>query len=208
MNTLVDVRDALGSVQAPTLVMHRRGDQDSRVEEGRYLADHIPGARFIELSGADHFVAVDADQILDQVETFLADIDVPPEPALALGAVLVVAGPPDVVRSLGAARVARTPAGDAVAVYDGPATAIRDALAVLKGRGDARFGLHIAEIPRAGAVVDGPGIDVAVRLAARAEPGELLVSATVRDLTAGSGLPLVAAGDGAYRPALPTSPAT
>ena len=60
MNSLMDIRDALGSVRVPTLVMHRRGDRDSRVEEGRYLAERIPGARFVELSGADHFVAVDA----------------------------------------------------------------------------------------------------------------------------------------------------
>src|SRR5262249_21656813 len=65
MNSKVDVRGVLGAVQAPTLVLHRRGDIDARVEEGRYIADHIPGARFVELDGADHFVAVDPDQILD-----------------------------------------------------------------------------------------------------------------------------------------------
>ena len=81
MNSLIDVRDALGSVRVPTLVMHRRGDRDSRVEEGRYLAEHIPGARFVELSGADHFVAVDANQILDQVEEFLADLGSAPAAA-------------------------------------------------------------------------------------------------------------------------------
>ena len=74
MNSLIDVRTALGSVRVPTLVMHRRGDQDSRVEEGRYLAERIPGARFVELPGADHFVAVDSNQILDPLEQFLADL--------------------------------------------------------------------------------------------------------------------------------------
>ncbi|HET9997095.1 MAG TPA: alpha/beta fold hydrolase, partial [Nocardioides sp.] len=75
MNSLVDVRDTLGAVQAPTLVLHRRHDVDAHVEEGRYLADHIPGARFVELDGADHFVAVDPDQILDPVEEFVRSLE-------------------------------------------------------------------------------------------------------------------------------------
>jgi pimeloyl-ACP methyl ester carboxylesterase len=198
MNTLVDVRDALGSIRVPTLVLHRRGDQDSRAEEGRFLAEHIPGARFLELPGADHFVAIDSHQILGPVEEFLSTLDAVPAPQLALGAVLAVRGP---VPALSAVRMARTPAGTAVAVYDGPATAIRDALAA--GRGEARYGLHIAEIPRTGSVVDGPGVAVAERLAERAETGQLLVSATVRDLIAGSGITLVPAAGGAYQPALP-----
>jgi pimeloyl-ACP methyl ester carboxylesterase len=205
MNSLIDIRDALGSVQVPTLVLHRRGDRDSRVEEGRYLAEHIPDARFVELSGADHFVAVDANQILDQVEEFLADLGSMPAPPRALGAVLAIAGPG--AESLSAGRAAHTPEGRTVAVYDGPAAAIRDALSVLSGphRMRTRFGLQIAEVPRTGPVVDGPGVEAAVGLAERAVPGQLLVSSTVRDLVAGSGLALLPAGEGAYRPALPTS---
>ena len=207
MNSLMDVRGALGSVRVPTLVMHRRGDRDSRVEEGRYLAEHIPGARFVELPGSDHFVAIDANQILDQVEQFLADLGSTPAPPRALGAVLAVAGPAGVAGSLSAGRPARTPDGQTVMVYDGPAAAIRDALSVLsrpQGRG-TRFGLQIAEVQRTGPVVDGPGVDAAVNLADRAAPGQLLVSPTVRDLVAGSGLSLVPVGDGAYRLAVPTS---
>ena len=71
MNSLVDVRDVLGAVQAPTLVLHRRHDVDANVDEGRYLAERIPGARFIELDGTDHFIGVDPDQILDPVEEFV-----------------------------------------------------------------------------------------------------------------------------------------
>jgi pimeloyl-ACP methyl ester carboxylesterase len=206
MNSLIDVRGALGSVRVPTLVMHRRGDRDSSVEEGRYLAEHIPGARFIELSGADHFVAIDANQILDQVERFLAGLGSAPATPRALGAVLAVAGPGAVAGSLAAGRPTHTPDGQMIIVYDGPAAAIRDALSVLSGPqgGGTRFGLQIAEVPRTGSVVDGPGVEVAVRLAGRASPGELLVSPAVRDLVAGSGLALVPAVDDAYRPALPT----
>jgi pimeloyl-ACP methyl ester carboxylesterase len=71
MNSLVDVLGVLPTVRVPTLVLHRRGDQDSRLEEGKYIADRIPHARFVELPGADHFVAVNPDEILDEVEIFL-----------------------------------------------------------------------------------------------------------------------------------------
>jgi pimeloyl-ACP methyl ester carboxylesterase len=67
----VDVRHVLPAIRAPTLVLHRSGDGDTRVEEGRYVAERIPGARFVELPGDDHFVAIDPDQILDEVERFV-----------------------------------------------------------------------------------------------------------------------------------------
>ncbi|HEY7103830.1 MAG TPA: alpha/beta fold hydrolase [Mycobacteriales bacterium] len=205
MNSLIDVRNALGSVRVPTVVLHRRGDQDSRVDEGRFLAEHISGARFVELSGADHFVAVDANQILDQVERFLADLGRPPAPPRALGAVLAVAGAGAVAGSLSGGRTAVTPDGRAVVVYDGPAAAIRDAQLLLSGRQGSglRLGLQIAEVPRTGPLVDGPGVEAALGLADRAAPGQLLVSATVHDLVGGSGLPLEPVGDDAYRLALP-----
>ncbi len=210
MNSLIDVRGALGSVRVPTLVIHRSGDQDSHVEEGRYLAEHIPGARFVELSGSDHFVAIDANQILDQVDGFLADLSSAQAPPRALGAVLAVIGPDAVAGSLSAGRAAHAPDGRTVIVYDGPAAAIRDALSVLSGPlgGITGFGLQIAEVPRTGPVVDGPGVEAAVAFAERAVPGQLLVSPVVRDLVASSGLSFSPAADDAYRPALPTpSPA-
>ena len=205
MNSLIDVRTALGSVRVPTLVMHRRADRDSRVEEGRYLAERIPGARFVELAGADHFVAVDSNQILDPLEQFLADLGSGVAAPRALGAVLAVAGPAALDGSAFAGRAARTPDGQKVVVYDGPAAAIRDAQSVLAGPhgGDTRFGLQIAEVPRTGSLVDGPGVEAALSLAARATAGQLLVSPAVRDLVAGSGLSFAAAGDDAYRPAMP-----
>ena len=71
MNSRIDVRALLPAIRVPTLVVHRGTDYDVRVEEGRYIAERIPGARFVELPGADHFVAIDPDQILDAVEPFL-----------------------------------------------------------------------------------------------------------------------------------------
>jgi pimeloyl-ACP methyl ester carboxylesterase len=207
MNSLIDVRGALPAVRVPTLVMHRRGDHDSRVEEGRYLAEHIPAARFVELSGADHFVAVNANQILDQVAQFLRELGSAPVTPRALGAVLAVCGSDEAVVSLSGGRAAHTPEGFPVVVYDGPAAAIRDAMALLAeppGKG-LRLGLHIAEVPRAGPTVDGLGVVGAVRLAEHALPGQLLVSPVVRDLVAGSRLAFEPAGDGAYRVALPTA---
>ena len=73
MNSLIDVRALLPAIRVPTLVVHRGTDYDVRVEEGRYIAERIRGARFVELPGADHFVGVDPDQILDVVEPFLAE---------------------------------------------------------------------------------------------------------------------------------------
>jgi pimeloyl-ACP methyl ester carboxylesterase len=73
MNSLIDVRALLPTTHVPTLVVHRGTDYDVKVEEGRYVAERIPGARLVELPGADHFIAVDADQILDAVEPFLAE---------------------------------------------------------------------------------------------------------------------------------------
>jgi len=207
MNSLIDIRGALPAVRVPTLVMHRRGDHDSRVEEGRYLAEHIPGARFIELSGADHFVAVNANQILEPVAQFLSELGSELVTARALGAVLAVFGPEVVVSSLPRGRAARTPEGQPVVVYDGPAAAIRDALALLAGPAgeDVRLGLQIAEVPRTGPTVDGPGVDGAARLAKRALPGQLLVSPAVRELVAGSRLSFVASGGDAYQAVLPTA---
>jgi hypothetical protein len=205
MNSLIDIGAALGSVRVPTLVLHRRGDQDSRVEEGRYLAEHIPGARFVELSGADHFVAVDANQILDHVASFLVGLGSVSAGPRVLAAVLAVAGSTTMAESPSAGRTAHTPDGRTVIVYDGPAAAIRDALSTLSSpRGvDARLGLQIAEVPRTGAVVDGPGVEAALRLAERAAPGQVLVSPAVRDLVADSGLSFTPAGHDAYRPAPP-----
>lgn len=210
MNSLIDVRGALPAVRVPTLVLHRRGDHDSRVEEGRYLAEHVPGARFVELSGADHFVAVNPNQILDQVAQFLDELGSAPVTPRALAAVLAVAGPDEVVSSLSGGRTADTPEGQPVVVYDGPAAAIRDALAVLAGPlgASTRLGLQIAEVPRTGAIVDGPGVEGAACLAERASMGQLLVSSAVRDLVAGSRLSFVPAGEGAYRAGWPAAAAS
>lgn len=203
MNSLVDVRDVLGAVRAPTLVLHRRDDIDSRVEEGRYLAEHIPGARFVELDGADHFVAVDPDQILDPVEEFVTGLDDAGAPTTALTTLLAVdvdsTIDPGWVRGILADVLrdhqgvpATNAAAEVLATFDGPGRAVRCALALVDrasaGNLELSVGLHTAEIERRGAAVSGAGVAITVSVADRAPNGEVWVTSTLRDLLAGSGL--------------------
>ncbi|MDF2969335.1 MAG: prkC 33 [Nocardioidaceae bacterium] len=194
MNSMVDVRRALPAVRRPTLVLHRVGDELFAVGDARYLAEHIPGARLQLLSGDDHLICGDPDQILDAIEAFLADLpQAGPEPMRALAAVAAVAGEEaDVlVTELASAggRLRRDRDGRAVVLFDGPARAVRAGLAHLASR-SARLGLAIAEVPRDSEQVDGPGVAAAVRLAATAPPGSLVVSSTVGVLLSASGVVL------------------
>jgi len=216
MNSQIDVRDVLGAVRVPTLVLHRRGDHDSRADEGRYLAARIPEARFIELAGEDHVPWLDADQILDEVEHFLTGVRRGREPDRVLVTVLFtdIVGSTEQAATLGDRRWGELleahneavrgelerfhgrqvdAAGDGVfAVFDGPARAIRCAGAIRDAVGalglEVRAGLHTGEVELAGDAVRGIAVHVGARVAAEAEPGEILVSSTVRDLVAGSGL--------------------
>jgi pimeloyl-ACP methyl ester carboxylesterase len=203
MNSLVDVRDVLGAVRAPTLVLHRRHDLDSNVEEGRYIAARIPGARFVELDGADHFVAVDPDQILDPVEEFVHGLQgsAPAETSLTTLLAVHVDRHIDVAWLSGILRATLdqyrgVPAVAAdtkvLATFDGPARAVRCGLAFVErataANLDVSVGLHTAEVARRGARVDGEGVALAQAIADRARAGEVWVSSTLRDLAAGAEL--------------------
>jgi class 3 adenylate cyclase len=216
MNSSIDIRHVLPVVQAPTLVLHRTGDTDSHVEEGRYIAERIPGARFVELEGDEHLPWIDGDQILDEVEEFLTGVRRSAASDRVLATVLFT----DVVGSTGRvaevgdrawrelierhdalvrAQVARhrgtvvDTAGDGVlARFDGPARAVRAARAIgdaVRGLGlEVRAGVHTGEVELVGDGVAGIAVHVGARIAALAGPGEVLVSGTVKDLVAGSGL--------------------
>jgi pimeloyl-ACP methyl ester carboxylesterase len=217
MNSNADVRELLPSIQAPTLVLHRTGDLDARVEEGHYIAEHVPGARFVELPGRDHFPAVDSDQILDEVEEFLTGV----RPVRASNRVLATVVFTDLVRSTERARqlgdagwaallarhdetvrreLARfsgeeiDTAGDSfLATFDGPARAIRCALAIRDGLRtlelEVRAGVHTGEVEwRADDKPRGIAVHVGARIMGLAGAGEVLVSSTTCDLVAGSGL--------------------
>jgi pimeloyl-ACP methyl ester carboxylesterase len=217
MNTQIDVRAVLPTIRVPTLVMHRTGDRDIRVEEGRYIASQIPGARFIELPGADHFMwTEDADRVLDEIEEFLTGVRRGPDPDRVLATVLFtdIVGSTERAAELGDAawkelmdkhdelvraelhryrgREVDTAGDGFLATFDGPARGIRCAQAIVgavSGLGlRVRAGLHTGEVELAGDRVRGIAVHIGARVAGLAGAGEVLVTRTVRDLVAGSGL--------------------
>jgi pimeloyl-ACP methyl ester carboxylesterase/DNA-binding CsgD family transcriptional regulator len=203
MNSLVDVRDVLGAVQAPTLVLHRRHDIDSNVEEGRFLAERIPGAHFIELEGTDHFIGVDPDQILDPVEEFVRTLasSAPTESSLTTLLAVRVEAPIDIAWVRGILQTvleehrgvtALAEGATMLATFNGPGRAVRCGLALAERAAASNLhlsiGLHTAEIARTGANISGDGVAIAQAVADRAPAGEVWVTSTLRDLTAGSGL--------------------
>jgi class 3 adenylate cyclase len=217
MWTGTDVRDILPSIRVPTLVIHRTGDVQFRVGHGRYLAERIPGARYVEFPGSDHFwVGEDLELIAGEIEEFVTGARSGPASDRVLATVLFT----DIVDSTATASAIGDRAwrelldrhdqivrrhldrnrghavkhtGDGVAAtFDGPARAITCACAIrdaLRGLGlDVRAGLHTGEIERRGDDVSGVGVHIAARVAALAESGEVLVSSTVKDLVIGSGI--------------------
>ena len=218
MNSLIDVRDVLPAVRAPTLVLHRSGDRDARVEEGRYLASRIPDARFVELPGVDHFVAIDPDQILDPVADFVATLGDGAGTIGFLTTLIAVQPIEGVDRSSledpvaeavglhGGSRV-RTAHPAVMVTVDGPARAVRCAGEIVT-RASARglavgVGVHTAEVTSAGGRLEGRGVEVAAAIAEAAGPGQVAVSDIVAGLVAGSGIelvPLATDGSVAQRP--------
>jgi len=211
MNAEIDVRHVLPSIRVPTLVIHRSDDLCLTVEEGRYVASRIPGAKFVELPGNDHLpFAGDQDAILDEVEMFLTGVRHGPQPDTVLATVLVTRIAGEDAREHGADLLRRLhahirkemewfrgreihAAGDrTMAIFDGPARAIRCALAITEYarrlETSIRAGLHTGECEIAASGVSGIGPDVCLAVADAAAPDEVLVSSTVKDLVAGSGL--------------------
>jgi class 3 adenylate cyclase len=221
MNLEIDIRDVVPAIRIPTLVIHRTDDSSVAVEHGRWLAAHIPGARFVELSGIEHdWASGDRESIVTAIRDFVASLaegDVRPlEQESVLATVLFT----DIVGST--ARAAEVgdvawrelierhhalirrelvrhrgreldTAGDGFfAAFDGPARAIRCARAVSDGMDDLgleiRAGLHTGECQLVDGKIGGLAVNIGARVAAEAGPGEVLVSQTVRDLVAGSGL--------------------
>ena len=217
MNAEIDVRNVLPSIRVPSLVIHRREDQCLKVEEGRFVADRIPGAKFVELPGNDHLPFVgDQDAILDEVEEFLTGVRHRVEPDTVLATVLVgrIIGVKQHVQRVGEDRwldlLRRLHAyitkeiewfrgrevdiveNRILAIFDGPARAIRCASAITEYA--ARLGveicngLHTGECEIVDGQVSGTAAEMCVCVANEAEAGEVLVSSTVKDLVAGSGL--------------------
>ena len=219
----MDVRDILPTIRVPTLVLHKRDDRVVPLEEGKYIADHIPGATFVELPGADHWPWIGHEEAVEEIQEFLTGMRDSVEPERALVTVMFI----DIVDStkraaqLGDRRwtdllesfyaVVRREldrsrgreidtAGDGFFMtFDGPARAIRCATALEGAIGrlglQIRTGIHTGECERVGDNVGGLGVVIGARVAALAGAGEILVSRTVRDLVVGSDLIFEDAGE-------------
>jgi class 3 adenylate cyclase len=213
----LDVRPVLSTISVPTLVIHRAGNEYVGAEHGRYLAEHIPSARYVELPGRDHhYFFGDADGLLDEVQEFLTGVRPSGEPDRVLATVLFA----DVVGSTGRAaevgdrrwhdvlddlddlfhrqverfrgRLVKGTGDGALATFDGPARAIQCACSITESvRGldlEVRCGLHTGELELLRSDVGGFAVNLAARVVDKAKPGEVLVSRTVVDLVTGSGL--------------------
>jgi hypothetical protein len=214
MNAQIDIRPILPTIQVPTLVIHRSDDQCLRVEEGKYLAGQIPGAKFVELPGADHLPFVgDQDAVLDEIEEFLTGVRQAPELDRVLATVLVIwvneresTSPNNatsltnahlhshIVREAGLFRCGKLlkRADLFIITFDGPARAIRAAMAAMDSASrlgvQLKAGVHTGECEIGGTEVCGIAVDLAEQICRRAADSEILVSNTVKDLVVGSGL--------------------
>ncbi len=213
MNSEIDISDILPTIRVPTIVIHRTGDVTIDVEDGRFLGEQIPGARYVELPGDDHlfFVGDNTGKIIDLIGSFIAEA----EPAGLSNRVLATIVHAEIEGGHGnrfrpahdalASELARfrgkataSPVGRFRATFDGPARAIHCALSIaglLRLQGvTVRIGVHTGEVDMQDGQVDGVAADIAAGVARFAGPGEVVISRTVRDLIAGSGIELENAG--------------
>jgi pimeloyl-ACP methyl ester carboxylesterase len=213
----VDVRDVVGTITAPALVLHARGDFIVNVRHGRWLAEHIPGAKYVELPGHDHFRwTTDPDPIIDEIQEFLTGVRPVTEPDRVLATVMFT----DIVSSTQRAAALgdkrwrelleaqqravraeleafrgteiKTTGDGFLATFDGPVRAIRCAQQIIQSVRElgveVRVGLHTGEVEVIGADVGGIAVHIASRVGSLAGAGEVLVSETVKGIVAGSGI--------------------
>ncbi len=211
-----DTRAILPTINVPTLVLHRAADITVNVNQGRYLASHIPGARYVELPGNDHVPWVKGEDIEAEIEEFVTGTRPIQEPDRVLATVLFsdIVGSTSRAAALGDHRWAELlqahhaairreldrhrgveidTAGDGfLASFDGPARAVRCAQAMHAAVAPLdlklRIGLHTGECERIGDKLGGIAVHIGARVAALATAGEVLTSGTVHDLVAGSGI--------------------
>lgn len=217
MNREIDIRHVLPSIRVPTLVLHRAGDRRVEAEAGRMLARSIPGARYVALPGIDHLPWIgDADRLVGEVEEFLTGSRPAAEVDRVLTTVLFtdIVGSTERAAALGdrrwgrlleqhdevlrreiarfRGRAVKTLGDGFLATFDGPARAVRCACAMAEAVRplglELRAGVHTGEVELAADDVHGIAVHIAARVAGLAAAGEVLVSSTVRDLVAGSGL--------------------
>ena len=218
----IDVREIVPTINVPTLVVHATGDRVCHIENGRFLARNIPGARLVELPTDDHVPWFDPEPTIAEIREFLTGTREAASPNRVLVTILFtdMVTSTELAASLGDRRwrdlleqhhaavrqeLARfdgrevDTAGDGFfATFDGPARAVRCAQAIVAAAGslgiDLPAGLHTGEVEVLGDKVAGIAVNIGARIAAEAGPGEVLVSSTVRDLVAGSGIVFVEHG--------------
>ena len=213
----IDVRSVLPLDRRPTLLLHRRGDRAVNYQASKWMADQIPGAKYVELDGIDHAIfAGDIDALLDEVEEFLTGVRRTIEVDRVLATVMftdivdstqrasahgrqawraLLDAQNDVLRrelARSRGREIKTLGDGMLATFDGPARAIRCARAMTEAVRplgiEIRVGLHTGEVELVGDDVAGIAVHIAARVGALAGAGEVLVSGTVKDLVAGSGI--------------------
>ena len=219
----IDVRDVLPTIHVPDLVLHRRDDRAIPIEDGRFIAAHVPGATFVELPGADHWPWIGDDRPIEEIQEFLTGMRDGGEVDRVLATVMFVdvVGSTERAAELGDRRwtdllasfyaVVRRElerfrgreidtAGDGFFVtFDGPARAIRCAASIVDAVEaiglDIRIGIHTGEVERVGDSLGGLAVVIGARIGALAGPGEILVSRTVKDLVVGSEVAFDARGE-------------
>ena len=225
MNRQINATHALPSIHVPTLVIAKEGDLDFPIDQVRDMASRIAGARFVELPGSEHFPWVgDPDAIVDEVERFvvaLGEVEAELDRVLATVLFTDVAGSTEKAAELGDRRwkelveehhrrvrgqlaryrgVEVDTAGDGFfATFDGPARAVRCARSIVDAVAplgiEVRAGVHTGEVETIDGKVGGMAVVIGARVGASAGPSEVLVSQTVKDLVAGSGLAFEDAGE-------------
>jgi DNA-binding SARP family transcriptional activator/pimeloyl-ACP methyl ester carboxylesterase len=217
----IDVRDILPAIRTPTLILHRKGDRVVRVGAGRYLAGVIPGARYVELEGDDHwFFLGDTQSIIDEIRVFVQNLESPPVPERMLATIMMMewmggtemggsgfSGQAEVrsddflmsqeVNRFRGSEVSRVN-GLYTAIFDGPSRAIQCAKTIMSAAHREgirlRAGLHAGECEFLAGELVGTAVQIAEGILGAATPNEILVSSTVKDLVVGSGFEFVQRG--------------
>jgi class 3 adenylate cyclase/pimeloyl-ACP methyl ester carboxylesterase len=224
MNMAVDISPVLPTIRVPTLILHRTDDPACKIEEGRYVAERIPGSTLVELPGAVHPPWLgETDAIVDRIEVFTKESwhEIEPDRVLATVLFTDIVGSTERAAELGDAswrelverhhelvrnlltryrgREMDTAGDGFFATFDGPARAVRCARAAAAAVRDLgieiRAGVHTGEVETIDGKVGGLGVIIGARVGTKAGPSQIFVSQTVKDLTAGSGLVFEDAGE-------------
>jgi pimeloyl-ACP methyl ester carboxylesterase len=212
----LDVRHVLPAIHVPTIVVHRKGDPLVNVRGARWLAEQIPGAKYVELPGRDHSIVGNPEQIINEIQEFLTGTRRTEEPDRVLATVMFtdLVGSTEKAAELGdqkwralldaherlvrveleryRGREIKTTGDGFLATFDGPARALRCGLAITEGVKAiglaAKVGIHSGEIELRGSDVAGIAVHIASRVGSLAQPSEVLASETVKGIVAGSGI--------------------